>query len=216
MLSMVSCTSGTDHALQPALTGEVRTLHEHAWFGSEQASRGVKQVADWVARTGDHAGSEFIVIDKKQARLYLFTGNARLQATSPVLLGSAYGDDAAPGIGDRPLAQILSHERTTHAGRFVAELGRNARGEDVIWVDYDAAMSMHRVLNTNPAEKRLQRLASPAVGDNRISYGCINVPVQFYENRLLPIFQNNRRAIVYVLPEVKSIGQVFSHYGATS
>jgi hypothetical protein len=106
------------------------------------------------------------------------------------------------------MAQILPAERTTPAGRFVAELGRNTQGEDVVWVDYDAAVSMHRVRTKNPVERRAQRLASPTIEDNRISYGCINVPVAFYETYIQPIFAQ-QKAIVYVLPEIKSVNEVF-------
>jgi hypothetical protein len=76
---------------------------------------------------------------------------------------------------------VLPQEKTTPAGRFIGEPGRNARGEDVIWVDYDAAVSMHRVITFNAAERRLERLKTPTIEDNRISYGCINIPVEFYE-----------------------------------
>jgi hypothetical protein len=106
---------------------------------------------------------------------------------------------------------VLPGERTTPAGRFVGERGHNARGEDVVWVDYDAAVSMHRVLTTNPAERRLERLATPTKDDNRVSYGCINVPVAFYETYLRPAFAS-QRAIVYVLPEFKSLDSVFGSY----
>jgi len=85
-----------------------------------------------------------------------------------VLLGLARGDDSVPGIGERKIAEILPFERTTPAGRFVGERGRNASGEDIVWVDYDAAVSMHRVRATNPKERRLERLASPTPADNRI------------------------------------------------
>ena len=167
-----------------------------------------RQLAEWVALTADHAGAPFIIVDKKRASVLVFEVDARLRAHSAVLLGSALGDDSVPGIGTRPMAQILAAERTTPAGRFVAERGRNAEGEDVVWVDYDAAVSMHRVRTKNSAERRAARLASPTIADNRISYGCINVPVAFYEGFIQPIFAL-RRAVVYVLPDVKSVAEVF-------
>jgi hypothetical protein len=85
------------------------------------------------------------------------------------------------------------------------------RGEDVLWVDYDAGLSMHRVLRTNPRERRPQRLETPSVEDNRISYGCINVPVSFYEHVIRPAFLQGK-GIVYVLPEVKSARALFGAY----
>ena len=78
---------------------------------------------------------------------------------TPALECYARGDHTVPGIGDRPLKVVKSYEKTTPAGRFVTEPGRNLNGEDIFWVDYDAAVSMHRVRATNPRERRLQRLA---------------------------------------------------------
>lgn len=179
-----------------------------AQFGAEKASADARYVADWVARSGDNEGAGFVIVDKKLARVFVFNAQARILGSSPVLLGSALGDDSVPGIGSRPIAQVLPQERTTPAGRFKAERGHNARGEDVVWVDYDAAVSMHRVITTNPAERRLERLATPTVDDNRISYGCINVPASFYETYIRPTFAR-QTAVVYVLPDVKPVQQVF-------
>jgi hypothetical protein len=107
---------------------------------------------------------------------------------SPVLVGAATGDVAPPDIGTRPLAKVKPHEKITPAGRFVTESGRNTKGEDVIWIDYDSAVSMHRVRNV-AREGRPKRLATPTVDDNRISFGCVNIPVPFYEKVLRPWFR---------------------------
>jgi len=108
---------------------------------------------------------------------------------------------------------VRPEDRTTPAGRFVAALGRNFRGEDVVWVDYDTAVSLHRVITTNPKERRLHRLATATPKDNRISYGCINVPVAFFETIVSPAFAGTE-GIVYVLPEVLSAREVFDSYDA--
>jgi hypothetical protein len=184
---------------------------QFAQFGSHAASPEVRRLADWVADARDAAGSGFVILDKTNARIYVFDAAARLQAASPVLLGAARGDESVPGIGTRPIPLVKPEERTTPAGRFVAEPGHNSFGEDIVWVDYDAAVSMHRVRATNPKERRLERLATPTSADNRISYGCINVPAAFYERHVRPAFAG-KRGIVYVLPEVKSIAQVFGAY----
>jgi hypothetical protein len=110
---------------------------------------------------------------------------------------------------------VLPEERTTPAGRFVAEPGVNANGEDIVWVDYDAAVSMHRVRPNVKKERRLQRLASATPVDNRISFGCINLPVAFYETVLSPTVQKHG-AIVYVLPEVQSVQALFGTYQPTA
>jgi hypothetical protein len=171
----------------------------------QPASAGPLQPAEQFAQAavaaGDNLSQPFAVIDKTAARLYLFDRDGHMTASSPVLLGLARGDDSVPGIGTRPMADIRTEERTTPAGRFNAEPGTNTAGEDITWIDYDAAISMHRVRATNKSEQRLQRLASATVSDNRISYGCINVPVAFYDQHVKPMFARRGRA-VYVLPEV--------------
>jgi hypothetical protein len=179
-----------------------------AWLNlSPDAAR----LAQWVRITSDHQGQPFAVIDKQQARLYVFDQRGSLKGDAPILLGLARGDDTVPGIGDKPLSEVQPSERTTPAGRFVAEHGTNARGEHVIWVDYDAAVSMHPVLTTNPAEHRLERLATPNVDDNRISYGCVNVPRAFFANVVLKTL-SAEHPVVYVLPEVHRMAQVFPEF----
>jgi hypothetical protein len=172
------------------------------------------QLLQWVRRSGDHGGSPFIVIDKRQARLWVFGARTELLDHTPVLLGLARGDLSVLGIGEREIGDIRPHERTTPAGRFVAEAGRNAQGEDIFWIDYDAAVSLHRVRASRAAERRLQRLASPTPDDNRISYGCINVPAAFYDSRIRPLFAL-RQGPVYVLPDTLPLRAVFGTLEAT-
>jgi hypothetical protein len=175
----------------------------------EEASEAVRRVADWATDSGDHQGLHFVILDKRNAKVFLFRPDGSLLAATPVLLGSAPGDHTVEGVGGKPIHAVLPEERTTPAGRFVAQAGRNTTPEDVVWVDYNAAVSMHRVRATDPRERRLERLASPSVEDNRISYGCINMPVAFFENQLWPVFQHSR-GIVYVLPEQLPLQQVFA------
>lgn len=166
----------------------------------------------WVRFTQDADGRPFAVLDKVRATLWLWDGEGRFRGRSPVLLGAAAGDASVPGIGTRPVKDVRPHERTTPAGRFIVEPGLNASGEDILWVDYEAAVSLHRVRATNPAERRLQRLASRTAADNRISYGCINVPRAFYERQLKPLFAPPpRRAhgVLYVLPETMPAERLF-------
>ncbi|HEX4233150.1 MAG TPA: hypothetical protein VH041_02495 [Caldimonas sp.] len=178
-------------------------------FGSHPASADARFVADWVADSGNNRGLPFIILDKRDARVFVFAAGGRLIDTSPVLLGAAPGDDSVSGIGTRPMAQVRPEEKTTPAGRFVAAAGQNAAHEDVVWVDYADAVSMHRVRPVDPKERRLERLASPDPAERRISYGCINVPVAFFEAVVWPLLTTSR-AVVYVLPEVHDVHQVFA------
>ncbi|MBW8720854.1 MAG: hypothetical protein JF626_02820, partial [Polaromonas sp.] len=168
----------------------------YANFGNEPASDEARQVANWVVTSGDNRKLFFVILDKINTKVFVFEPSGKLRSATPVLIGAARGDDSVDGIGGRPIAQVQPQERTTPAGRFLAEPGRNATGEDVVWVDYKAAVSMHRVRTLEPKERRLERLASPTTADNRISYGCINMPVAFFETVLKPAF-NASYGVVY-------------------
>lgn len=200
----------TAQQVAPAPQGGVRL----ADFRGEQASPDARLMANWIVATHNNRKRAFILVDKKDARAYVFTPGGRLENSAPVLLGEARGDDVLPGVGDKPLSQIKDNEKTTPAGRFLAEPGMNADNEDVIWVDYDDAISMHRVRPWVEKEQRLERLASLATDDNRISFGCINLPVTFYEDVARPAV-TKYGAVIYVLPDVKTVQQVFGAYDVT-
>jgi hypothetical protein len=188
-----------------APSAEARRAAAHA----DAVTPDARELVAWVAHANDHGGSPFVVVDKRNAAVLVFDGNANLVARTPVLLGLARGDDSVPGIGERKISEIRPAERTTPAGRFVGEAGRNLQGEDIVWVDYDDAISMHRVRASNPREHRLDRLATPTIADNRISYGCINVPAAFYDRYVSPIFAGGRHAIIYVMPETRPLVATF-------
>lgn len=180
-------------------------------FNQESASQDARQVANWVVDSGDNHGMPFVIIDKKEAKVFVFYADGLLRGAAPALLGLALGDDSVPGIGDRKLSTIRPDERTTPAGRFVAALDRNLHGGEILWVDYDNAISLHPVVTTNLKEQRAQRLATPTPLDNRISYGCINVPAEFFKNVVSAALKGTN-GIVYVLPETRASRQVFASY----
>jgi hypothetical protein len=181
-------------------------------FAGAAASADARGVADWVVGSRDNDGLPFAVVDKTNARIFLFAAGGALLGTAPVLLGLARGDDSPSGIGDRPLALITPAERITPAGRFVAGLGFNLAGQDILWVDYAAAISVHRAADPKTgltANGRLARLASATTADNRISHGCINVSADFFERTIRPAFSGTS-GIVYVLPETRPIRAEFA------
>ena len=172
------------------------------------ASTAIDTLRRWVLDTGDHQGLAFVIVDKHGARVAAYDGAGRLLGAAPALLGLARGDDSPAGIGDRPLADIGPADRITPAGRFPARLGENLSGHVVLWVDYEAAVSLHPVATARRAERRQARLDSPDVDDNRISYGCINVPAPFYSEIIQPLFEGGT-GVVYVLPETRSMDAEF-------
>lgn len=183
--------------------GDVLSAPQH-----EGASGDVHYVADWVASTRDNQELPYILVDKVNAMVFVFDAEGGLQAKSAALLGMVPGDGSADGVGSRALSAIAPNDRTTPAGRFMASVGPDLKGKDILWIDYDSALALHRVAKGTPAERRAQRLESPTPGDNRISYGCINVPVSFYETFIGPAFSQTG-GVVYILPEMSSARELF-------
>jgi hypothetical protein len=178
-------------------------------FGRERGSRDTREVADWVVVSQDNDGLPFAILDKKDARVFVFHPDGRLRGAAPALLGIGRGDTALPGIGAKALREIAPGDRVTQAGRFVSDLGVDSHGEDVLWLDYEGGLAMHRVITSNKKERRAERLATPTPADNRISFGCINLPTKFYEDVVAPAFTGTK-GIVYVLPETREARAFFA------
>ena len=171
-------------------------------------SEAVTIVANWVLASRDNGDLPYIVVDKVGAELFVFDGQGQLIGRAPALLGSAKGDDSVPGVGDRELSNIPPSDRTTPAGRFIARFGPAAGHQKVLWVDFTTAVSLHAVVTGNKRDRRLERLRSPTPEDNRITFGCINVPTAFYKEVVSPLLTETS-GVVYILPETRSLREVF-------
>ena len=162
----------------------------------------------WVLAAGDHHGMPFAIVDKKAARLFLFDAAGQLLGASPALLGLMPGDAGSPQTGRRDVTQIPPTERTTPAGRFASEPGRNLQGEEVVWVDYDAGLAIHRLRPAPSSQRRPQRMLALEPAERRISLGCVVVPVSFYQSVVAPVL-GRQRGVVYVLPETQTLQSLF-------
>lgn len=172
---------------------------------SEAASR----VMTWVGGAGDNHGLPWAVIDKTQATMFLFDGKGKQVAAAPVLIGIAPGDEASPGVGSKKLADLGPAEKTTPAGRYLAKFGLPVAGERVLWVDYATSVAIHPIpTDAGAREKRRERMLSPDPADNRITFGCINVPKAVYVRQIQPLFRR-KGGYVYILPDTKPVEAVF-------
>lgn len=198
--------------LPAAAPPEAVTFTQHAAatadFAGQPASADARYVADWVVDSRDNGGLPFAVVDKKGARIFIFGADGRLKGSTQALLGLTPGDYGVPDLNKRNLARLAAFERTTPAGRFVAQPGYNLKGEDIIWVDYSAALAIHRLRPAPAQERRAERMASVSPDDNRISLGCVVVPVAFYENTVSPVLGRSR-SVVYILPETRPVREMF-------
>ena len=176
----------------------------------QKVSDTVIQLAGWVVASKDSEGYPFAIIDKAAAQVLVFGGDGKLRGAAPALFGSAIGDHTAPGVAGLALREIPGADRTTPAGRYVGGFGPSIDAGRVLWVDYDSAVSIHPVATGVPAEKRVERLASPSPDDNRITHGCINVAPDFYDQVVSPTFEKG--GVFYILPETDSLAETFPEF----
>ncbi len=172
-------------------------------------SAAAMRVVDWVAASGDNHALPYVIVDKTTASMLMFDAKGKALGTVPVLIGIAVGDDATPGVGSKNLAEIGPAEKTTPAGRFLAKFGRPIGKERILWVDYATSVAIHPIPpGASKKEQRRKRMLSPTFADNRITFGCINVPMASYGKVIRPMF-GKKGGYVYILPDTKPLEIVF-------
>lgn len=198
-------------AVPPAIAapaGAEAVAHVGTQRAGLSASAGTRQLAQWIADSNDNEGQPFAIVDKQAAQLVVFAPGGRIVGAAPALLGSAIGDEAVPGLGALNPQDIAPADRTTPAGRFASEPGRNLDGDAVIWFDYAAGLAIHRVRPGGARQPREQRLASASAEDNRVSLGCVVVAPAFFDAVVRPALGRSG-GVVYVLPETRPVHQAF-------
>ena len=196
-------TLPTDLKLDPEAPPQASAVE----LALQQSSEEVRRVARWVVDSADNGGLPFMLIDKTNAHAYVFNRGGQLQGAAPALLGLAKGDRLlAPNSA--PMEAMPPDVRITPAGRFVSRLAVDSEGKELLVLDYEASLSLHPVIRGKPHERRAERLLSATPQDNRVSFGCINVPVPFYQTVVSPAFKGTK-GIVYVLPETSPASALF-------
>lgn len=193
----------------PAVQSSSKSRIEAAREELREASPDTPGLLAWVLASRDNLGLPFIIVDKVHARAAAFAADGSLRGSAPVLIGLGRGDVSPPGIGQRRLADIPPRDRITPAGRFIASLGNDLGAADVLWVDYEAAISLHRLIAGKRKDNRALRLATHTAADNRITYGCINVPTDFFDTIVRPMFSGTN-GLVYILPDTRPLNEVFA------
>ncbi|ASQ90737.1 hypothetical protein CHL67_07185 [Prosthecochloris sp. GSB1] len=172
------------------------------------ASDEVQKTYRWIEKERDNRKLPFAIIDKKNAHIYVFDDKGKIIDTGPVLLGIAKNDQIDPKTLKKPLSSIGKEDRVTPSGRFQSVIGPDHRGKQVLWVDPQFAIALHPVVNV-PGQNRFTRIESSSADDNRITWGCINVPVPLFKKVITPLFKP-KSGFVYILPESDSVEKLLA------
>ena len=142
----------------------------------------------------DNQGKQFIVADKQAGTLTMYTASGQQITSTPALFGKTAGDSVSSK--NTPSGRFETKQanvRTEGYGGSAQVLTQNGQNLQLGGSPY----AIHRVYTKYASENRQGRLDTPTATDNRISLGCINVPVDFYDTYL----NSDQDTVVYVMPE---------------
>ena len=196
----------------PQTTTELTRIvnNPRADFGDVTPSATTAVLAAYVVGTNDNGGMPFILTDKPTATSYVFDAKGTLTAVAPVLMGAArYADVIPTSAWNKPVAQTTQEEKVTPAGRYEGKVESDTDyGTTFNFIQLGNSIIAGHIAPTGiPSEKRLQRLSTPTVDDNFISYGCLNYGEKFYRDHIEEQFKDG--GIQYITPMVQTLEQTF-------
>lgn len=167
----------------------------------------IQQVAD--NRMRAHPNKPIVIVDKQMGLTYMIDANGVLAGKSASLTGKTKGDfRSEEAKKTASVESIAEKDKVTEAGMFEGALKKSEDYGRVITLQEfnNYSVALHQTYLKKPAERRQERLESATPEDNRISFGCINVPNEFMQNVVLKsIPYGMTRFPIVVIPESKSI-----------
>jgi hypothetical protein len=167
---------------------------------ANQMSEEAKIIYRQVAPLAKEKQRGFMIADKRNGKLHMFFSSGQHLASDTALFGADIGDTFQ---GD----SLNGGKKITPAGKFTLEVVEDSDYEGGYRLDLAETSFNKGIIAVHPAwlgnvnDRRLERLASPDVKDNRISYGCINTSHELFLNKIKPQLGEFNGGFIYVLPE---------------
>ncbi len=153
------------------------------------------------------AKSMFFIADKPNGKTHLFGKNGEHIASTNTLFGKQSGDVLDEKRMNTPTDDLLETDKITPAGIFKIKVIADANYTGGYILDFQkngvpqGGIALHSVWTGNKKEHRVDRLNSPEVTDNKVSFGCVNVSEAFFKNNILPHVDDFNNAGVVVIPD---------------
>lgn len=145
----------------------------------------------------------YYIVDKPTATIYAIDKNGKEISSSPVIIGKA-GERANTADMSKPKEGEVT---TTPAGRY--DIGHEDINEEDLSLYHGMVLSLYntdalKIHITYPYEyiKRTDALKTKTVADNRISWGCINVPESFWISSVAPYTENG--STIFITPDYQT------------
>jgi len=155
-----------------------------------------KDVYSRVAPAAMASGKSFIVADKPNGMIHVFTSEGKVIVQDTALFGRDSGD-------------TMDGRKVTPAGKFTMKAQK--------WEDYAGGFTLdvwtskgefegvavHAAYLGHPSENRLSRLATPTAADNKISGGCINTAHDTFIKKIIPNLDTLDGGMLFILPDAQ-------------
>jgi transposase len=167
---------------------------------ASQMSEEAKIIYRQVAPLAKQEQRGFMIADKRNGKLHMFFASGQHLASDTALYGQDIGDTLEGN-------SLKGGKKITPTGKFTLVPVADADYEGGWRLDLKETSDDGTVIAVHPAylgdvnERRLERLASPDVKDNRISYGCINTSHKLFIDKINPQLGEFNGGFIYVLPE---------------
>lgn len=187
---------------------------ENRLFIAQETSASAKRLVRLVQ---SYAGPSdvSIVLDKATAQIIVMQGK-EIVAQNPALFGSN-NSDFWPGGSQEAAFSLpipMAEKKVTPAGTYkMAKMANDPDyGSSINFSVYKTyRLAIHRVYRGTPSERRPARLASALILDNFISFGCVNVSDEFYDQVIDKlVFSNNSFLFISPFDESKT-DQIFPY-----
>jgi hypothetical protein len=178
----------------------VFSLTENNFKTYEKLPQGVKNIYLYSL---NNVNDSYIVVDKPTARLFIIDSNKNLVTDFPVLLGQTKGESKNIANSDSDIAigattpagkyrltnlYINKDDSVMYQGRILSLLGQGQGG-----------LAIHMTYPLE-IEKRSKALETETTEDNRMSWGCINISLENWDNYIKPYF-NTEKQFIFITPD---------------
>ncbi|HEX3138652.1 MAG TPA: L,D-transpeptidase, partial [Rhizobacter sp.] len=151
-------------------------------------------------------GRGLIIVDKPNGEIHFFDKSGGHITSGPVLTGASKEDFLPENVtkggvfSDAQIGDIPVNERVTPAGVFTTARAKRSEIGNHVWLNNAQGKSYQIAIHDTYIKDRLPRFKTASVGDNMVSYGCVNLSPEMYEATLkndVDKFVNN---VVFVVP----------------
>jgi len=199
----------TEETLENVMLGPNIIQDLEVYNGLSQNAKNVYNANAPIEGIGVKEKEAYVIADKENACVMIFDADNNLVKKFPAIFGAAKGEvfNEASSSSDEPGPYATTPMGTYRIGRqgMDRENVQFYRGKIFSIYKTPANLALH-ITYPGEIEKRTKALGTSTIEDNKMSWGCINISEENFDEYVTPNIGENAR--LYILPD--NGGEVFS------